>query len=269
VPIGKLKGMIRLFPRRRLQVLRRSPRVSIPFGPRQVVIPYRPVSTILIIVLATLSIFLFLRTDIFQVKALEFEFEQLADEALVRQRISEGVLARSIFFLDTGKVEQEIKDSFLTVSAVSIKKEIPDRLLIRVSVRKPLAVIADKNKVRFLVDQEGLLFRQAAGEDLPVIELSEDFEGAVGVKLAIDEQGIASYLQTLDLVSEKGLKTKAIYLRSETIELRLTKTTVWLSADREIAEQLELLTEILKRLKLQGRTPKSVDLRFERSVVKL
>jgi len=269
--------MIRLFPRRRLQVLRRSPRVSVPFGPRQMVIPYRPVSTILIIVLATLSIFLFLRTDIFQVKALEFEFPAEGgsasggelDEALVRQRISEEVLARSIFFLDTGKVEQEIKDSFLTVSAVSIKKEIPDRLLIRVSVRRPLAVIADKNKVRFLVDQEGLLFRQAAGEDLPVIELSEDFEGAVGVKLAIDERGIASYLQTLDLVSEKGLKTKAIYLRSETIELRLTKTTVWLSADREIAEQLELLTEILKRLKLQGRTPKSVDLRFERPVVKL
>src|SRR3990170_6832861 len=150
--------MISFFRRRRLQVLRRSPRVFIPIGPRQVVIPYRPISTLLIIFFATLSVFLFLRTDIFQVKALEFEFEQLADEALVRQRISEEVLARSIFFLDTGKVEQEIKDSFLTVSAVSIKKEIPDRLLIRVSVRRPLAVIADKNKVRFLVDQEGLLF---------------------------------------------------------------------------------------------------------------
>ncbi|OGC38205.1 hypothetical protein A2V54_01440 [candidate division WWE3 bacterium RBG_19FT_COMBO_53_11] len=261
--------MIRLFPRRSLQALRRSPRVFIPVGPRQLVIPYRPLSTILIVVLSALSIFLFLRTDIFQVKALEFEFEQLADEALVRQRISEGVLARSIFFLDTGRVEQDIKDSFPTVSAVSIKKELPDRLLIRVSVRKPLATIVDKNKVQFLVDQEGLLFRQAAGEDLPVIELSEDFEGAVGVKLAIDGQGIAGYLQTLDLVSEKGLKTKAIYLRSETIELRLAKTTVWLSADREIAEQMELLTQILQRLKLQGRTPKSVDLRFSRTVVKL
>jgi cell division septal protein FtsQ len=166
-------------------------------------------------------------------------------------------------------VEREIKDSFLTVKAVSIEKKFPDRLLIRVSVRQPLAVIEDKNKAKFLVDQEGLLFRPAAGESLPVIKLSEDFEGAVGVKLAIDEAGIFSYLQALDLVSKKGLETKAIYLRSETIELQLAKTIVWLSADRAIDQQLELLTQILQRLKLGGRTPKSVDLRFSRPVVKL
>ncbi|KKW10471.1 MAG: hypothetical protein UY48_C0036G0008 [Candidatus Gottesmanbacteria bacterium GW2011_GWB1_49_7] len=259
--------MINFFPRRRLQVLRRSPRVSVPFGSRQLVIPYRPISTILIIFLSLLSIFLFLRTDTFQVKALEFEFEQLADEALVRQRISEEVIARSIFFLNIGKVEQEIKENFLTVNTVSIEKKLPDRLLIKVSVRKPLAIVADKSKNQFLVDHEGLLFRPAAGETLPVITISEDFEGVVGT--VIDGRGISGYLQTLDLVSQKGLETKAIYLRSETIELRLKKTIVWLSADRVIDEQLELLTQILQRLKLGGRTPKSVDLRFSRPVVKL
>ena len=252
-----------------MQVLRRSPRVFIPIGPRQVVIPYRPISTLLIIFFATLSVFLFLRTDIFQVKALEFEFEQLADEALVRQRISEEVLARSIFFLDSGKVEEEIRGNFPTVKAVEIEKNLPDRLVIRISVRQPLAIIEDKNQARFLVDQEGLLFRQAAEEALPVIKLFEDFEGTVGTELEISEQGISGYLKTLDLVSQKGLETKAIYLRSQTIELQLVKTTVWLSAEKEIEGQLEMLTEILQRLKLNGKTPKTVDLRFSRTVVKL
>src|SRR3989344_767316 len=116
--------MISFFRRRRLQVLRRSPRVFIPIGPRQVVIPYRPISTLLIIFFATLSVFLFLRTDIFQVKALEFEFEQLADEALVRQRISEEVLARSIFFLDSGKVGEEIRGNFSTGRAGGVEEKI-------------------------------------------------------------------------------------------------------------------------------------------------
>lgn len=261
--------MIRLFPRRRLRMLRRSPRVFVPVGPKQVVIPYRPISTLLIIFLSTLSVFLFLRTDIFQVKALDFEFEQLADEALVRQMISEQVLARSIFFLDSGKVSEEIKSSFPTVKAVEIEKKLPDRLMIKIAVRQPLAIVEDKNKSSFLVDHEGLLFRDAAGENLPIIKLSEDFEGAVGVKLAIDEQGITGYLKTLDLVSQKGLETKAIYLRSQTIELRLVKTTVWLNADKSIEDQLGMLTEILQRLKLNGKTPKTVDLRFSRTVVKL
>ncbi len=232
-------------------------------------IPFRPLSTILILGLTLLSIFLFLRTDIFQVKTLNFEFEELTDELLVRQRVMEEVLARSIFFLNASAVEEKIKSSFLTVSAVSIEKKLPDTLLIRVSVRKPLAIIEDKNAARFLVDSEGLLFRLAAKEDLPVIKLGEDFEGSVGLYLSVNEQGITGYLKTLEIVASKGLETKAIYLRSKTIELQLKKTVVWLNSEGDIEEQLELLTQILQRFGLSGRTPKTVDLRFSRPVVRL
>ncbi len=261
--------MLNFWLRRRWQTLQRSPRVSLMAGKRQIVVPFRPLSTFLIIFLTLLSFFLFLRTDIFQVKALDFDFEELADEALVRQQISEKVLARSIFFLKVAEVEREIKGTFPTVSSISFEKRWPDRLLIKVIVRKPLAIVEDKNQARFLVDQEGLLFRQAAEEPLPIIKLGEDFEGAVGLWLAVDEQGIASYLKTLDLVSSKGLETKGIYLRSQTIELRLTNTIVWLSTEGSIDQHLELLTQILQRFKLSGSTPKSVDLRFSRPVVKL
>lgn len=255
--------------RRRWQTLQRSPRVNLTAGGKQIVVPFRPISAFLIIFLTLLSSFLFLRTDIFQVKALDFNFEELADEALVRQKIAEKVLARSIFFLNVAAVEQEIKGTFPTVSSVSFEKRWPDGLLIKVIVRKPLAIVEDKNQSQFLVDQEGLLFRQASKEPLPVIKLGEEFEGTVGLWLAVNEQGIASYLKTLDLVSAKGLETKGIYLRSRTIELRLAQTIVWLNTDESIDPQLELLTQILQRLKLNGRTPKSVDLRFSRPVVKL
>lgn len=232
-------------------------------------IPFRPLSTVLIFLLILLSGFLFLRTDIFQIKTLEFEFEELSDELLVRQRVMEEVLARSIFFLDSSAVEKKIKDSFPTVSAVSIEKKLPDKLRITVSVRKPLAIIEDKNQARFLVDSEGLLFRPAVQEELPVIRLGEDFEGSLGRKLAVDEQGITGYLKTLEMVAGKGLETKAIYLRSKTIELQLKETVVWLNSEGEIEEQLALLIQILQRFGLSGRTPKTVDLRFSRPVVRL
>lgn len=232
-------------------------------------IPFRPLSTVLIFGLTLLSVFLFLRTDIFQVKTLNFEFEELTDELLVRQRVMEEVLARSIFFLNTSAVEEKIKNSFPTVSAVSIEKKLPSTLSVRVSVRKPLAIIEDKNAARFLVDSEGLLFRPAAKEALPIIKLGEDFEGSVGLYLSVDEQGITGYLKTLEIVVSKGLKTKAIYLRSKTIELRLKKTVVWLNSEGDIEGQLEMLTQILQRFSLSGRTPKTVDLRFSRPVVRL
>ncbi|GMR18949.1 MAG: hypothetical protein BMS9Abin34_071 [Patescibacteria group bacterium] len=251
------------FGRRKRRPLRHPVRIFTPGSSR------RPsfFAPALIIFLTVLSGFLFLRSDIFQIKALEFEFEEIADEALVRQRIMEEVLARSIFFLNPSAVEIKIKDIFPTIRSVQLEKKWPDRLTVAVAVRVPLAIVEDGSGSRFLIDGEGVLFREAGGEKLPVIKLADDFEGVVG--LEIDKQGVAGYLDTLNLAAEKGLKPQAIYLRSTSIELRLKGTVIWLDAEGDIPSQMDLLTELLKRYKLSGRTPKTVDLRFARPVVRL
>lgn len=255
-------------PGRRLRTLQRSPKIFVPAASgRQIVIPFRPISMLLIIFLTFLSGFLFLRSDFFQVKALDFEFEKIADEALVRQRVTEEVFARSIFFLDPQAIEQRIKKNFPTIKAISIKKNLPDRLRIRVSVRVPLAIVEAKSKARFLIDGEGLLFREEAGESLPVISLGEDFNGGIGFK--VSEGGVARYLETLQLVAQKGLTTKAIYLRPQMVELQLEETLVYLDVEKEIVQQIDLLTQLLQRYKLGGQVPKLVDLRFGRPVIKL
>ena len=237
-------------------------------------VPFRSLSLILIIFLTLLSGFLFLRSDLFQIKALEFEFEEsaegvrLSDEALVRQRIMEEVLARNIFFLDSTAVEEKVKENFPTIKAISLERAFPDKLLVRVAVRVPLAIVEDKNKARFLVDGEGLLFREASQEEsLPLISLGGDFKGEVGQR--VSGRAISGYLETLRLAEESGLKTAAIYLRPNLIELRLVKTVVLVSTDKEIAPQIEILSQLLLRYQLGGRTPKSVDLRFGRPVVRL
>jgi len=260
---------MRFFPSRRgLRALKRSPRVFIPApAGRQIVVPFRPVSTLLIVALVFLSIFLALRSDIFQVKALEFELEEVSDEALVRQRVMEEVMGRSIFFLNASKVEDSIKSDFPTIKEVTLEKRLPDKLVIRISVRVPLAVVEDKDGDRFQVDQGGFLFKESGQENLPVIKLGVDFDGAVG--LSVSDKGVCSYLETLDLATQKGFGVRAIYLNSTSIELRLDGTVVWLSAEAEISSQLELLTNLLQRYKLGGTTPKSVDLRFSRPVVRL
>ncbi|MDP2735306.1 MAG: FtsQ-type POTRA domain-containing protein [bacterium] len=252
---------------RKWRILRRSPRVSLAVGRGQLVIPFRPFSTVLIVLLALLSGYLFMRSDIFLIKNLGFEFEALADEALVRQRISEQVLARSIFLLDSGKVEEEIKRDFPTVKAVEFTRSLPDQLSIQVSVRVPLAIIEDAGGARFLVDSEGLLFREAADEKVPVIKLPEGSAGEIGGE--VDGQGISGYLETLDLVSQKGLSAQGIFLHTSTIELRLKGTVAWLSSEGPIDSQIEILTQLLHRYKISGQTPKSVDLRFNRPVVRL
>ena len=236
-------------------------------GGREIIVPFKPISTILIAVLLILNGFLVLRSDIFQVKNLNFEFEQISDEALVRQRVSESVLGRSIFFLNLSEIEAGIKKDFPTIKAVEVEKDLPDRLSVKVIVRVPLAVIEDINGAKFLTDEEGLLFRVAADEKLPLIKLGNDFVGEIGA--TVSEQGVASYLETLNLVSQKGFAVQGIYLHSSSIELRLKGTTVWLAGEDKISDQVEVLVSLLQRYKVVGKTPKSVDLRFARPVVRL
>jgi len=251
--------------RKRRRFTRRIPKLFSPRFSRRTYLNRILFGLVLVLVLA--CGFLLFRSDIFLVKKMDFEFEEISDEALVRQRILEEVVARSIFFLNSQVVEDNIKNAFPTIKEVKVEKKLPDRVLIKVTVRVALAIVEDGAGKKFLVDGEGFLFREAKDEALPIIKLGGSFEGKVGD--SVSGEGVYGYLETLDLAAEKGLETKAIYLRSSTIELKLKRTTVWLNAEEKISPQIDLLTQLLQRYKLSGKVPKSVDLRFSRPVVRL
>lgn len=259
--------------RKRLSKLRRAPKIFVPTPfQRQLVIPFKPLSLILIIVLLAASVYFFFQSDPFQVRTIEFEFEEsvngigIPDEALVRQRISEEVLAKSTIFLNPEEVEEKIKSTFLTVEAIEIVKKLPSSLLIKVSVRVPLARVRGQAG-ELLVDAEGLLFREASGEDLPIIDLGETFSGSLGEVIGGDEVG--AYLDALENLAEKGLAIATISLKPGMIELEIKDgPAVLFSVEKPIAEQVEILAQILKRYKIAGRVPRGVDLRFTRPVVR-
>lgn len=254
--------------RRRLSTFRRSPKIFVPVpSDRQIVIPFKPLSLFLIIFFFATTVFFLLRSDLFHVRILEFKFEELADEALVRQRISEEVLGRSTVFLNPTAVKEKIEREFLTIEAIKITKKLPDKLFINVSVRAPLGRVRIKEGRQLLVDAKGLLFREASGEKLPVIDLGESFSGSLGEVIGGKE--VQAYLETLRVIEEKGLKTISIALEVQMIKLKLkTGVVVLLSVEELVPEQIELLIQILKRYRAAGRVPKRVDLRFSRPVVR-
>lgn len=214
-----------------------------------------------------------LRSDFFQINDLEISFGgekkgiTVHDEVLVRQRIVEEVLGRSTFFLNPKEVEEAITNEFLTVREIKIVKKLPDNLEIFVSVRVPLARVRTKAGETFLIDAEGVLFRRASGEKLPLIDLRGSFEGTLGE--TIGGQEVETYLEALRVIEEKGLVTSSISLKPSLVELKLKDgPLVLLSIDDPVSEQIDLLIQLLKRYKIMGRTLRRVDLRFSRPVVR-
>jgi len=235
-------------------------------------VPFKPLSLFLILFFFATTVFFLFRSDIFQVSGLEFEFVRQeqearpADEALVRQRISEEVLGKSVVFFNPVDVEERIKREFPTVRAIAVTKLFPNRLHINVSIRVPLAQVKTREGEELLVDAEGVLFREAAGERLPVIDLGESFEGVLGEE--VGGEGVETYLEILDSLESKGLKTVSIALESDGIKVKLKdKTVIIFSVEKEVPKQIELLAQILKRYKASGQSLKRVDLRFSRPTV--
>jgi hypothetical protein len=117
------------------------------------------------------------------------------------------------------------------------------------------------------VDAEGVLFRRASGEKLPLIDLRGSFEGVLGEM--IGGQEVEAYLATLRIIEEKGLTTSSIALKPDLVELKLKNgPLVLLSVEKPISEQIDLLIQLLKRYRVKGRALKKVDLRFSRPVVR-
>lgn len=176
---------------------------------------------VLSMVSATLSVIYFSRSFI-----LTTEFFQLS-EILVEgnRKISKGALLKkagidgdsNIFSLDIEEAGKSIGD-MPWVKTVSIEREFPDKLKIRIVERKPLALV--KLDELYYVDEESNLFARAdsdTGFDFPVVAgldkkgLLKGREDAFGrldkglafLKALRDREGVFSWASVSELIVDK------------------------------------------------------------------
>lgn len=286
---------------RKLSKLKRAPKLFIPtVSPWQIVIPFKPLSVLLILVLLAASSFLFLRSDIFLVKEIKVEEENANSSFafVLPEQIKTGLVtlvARSILTISPDEVDKILRQNFLAIKTVRIEKKLPDQLVVYYQEREPVAVIKSEkiseqeklekdeqgeevkkiqktvSLISFFVDEDGLIFAvKEEKSDLPEFELASGQELKIGEKIGsrktLDAIAILHSFQV-----RADLKIEKINLSKDSPEIEVIFSgpfvVLFETEGKKIEEQISSLQLIYHQAKIDGRKLQKVDFRYEYPVI--
>ena len=271
---------------------KRSSKVEIA-GKNHIIIPFHLLTVILLFAMIFISLFLALRSDIFQIKSINAAgpIPECATEDGIKLAI-EAIGASTIFYdLDEG--EKKISDKFYCIEKIKLTKIYPSSLKVELAERTAVAagvqlnfqpdlsiatssaaIIATNSAgmlatqaAFFALDKSGVIFKNLpATPTLPKVYLNSQL--ALGAKI-IDKEvlWLLNFLETaesLNLNFVDFVKTVQGWLIGETND----GVRIILSSAADPVKTSYSLQAILRQAKIEGAKFKILDLRFEKPILK-
>lgn len=211
-------------------------------------------------ILIIFSVFQLLRGDFFKINQIVCLDRDQPCQTDWWFKVNGLVLGKNIISLSPQKTEELIKEELPGIDQVEIKKKLPDKLIVYLTKRKPIAVV-EVNSDYYQVDYQGIILAKLdQPTDLPLIVCSNrQFESPV----------ILSSLDFLYQLLISGIEARRLEItdsRELTVFLK-TGPKVLISLDKNIKEQVDSLQLILERAKIEGKQIELIDLRFDKPVI--
>jgi len=176
---------------------------------------------------------------------------------------------KNLIFIDTGKIEKNIKDQYPEIETLKIKKVFPDTLIMEYENYKEVANILNivgETQKKFIIDQIGLLVEQDyENPNLPYIKIKT--EKAFKLHQYAVSRGILEYVLDAVYSYEEIFGMKIIdvqYLKRENeVHLKTEKNfIVWLDTNLTLQEQFAKLKDALPKLNIYNENLEYIDLRI-------
>jgi hypothetical protein len=229
-----------------------------------------------------------LRSDFWQVKRVDCQFNQLNCNAEIWNKISDLSLKRNIIFFPRQLVTNKIKENYPQVHLVKIKKRLPNKLSFDLTSRKPIAVLSKElfpepeatlsaqiespkfssTGLYYLLDEEGVVTQKLnENQNLPLILIKEDPQFKIGEK--VNSQEIKKTIEILVGMKLRLLEPKVSRVISfREIEIWLGNETLAIfNGQKDVGVQLDSLQFIFSRSKIEGKQVKKIDLRFDKPLI--
>lgn len=181
---------------------------------------------------------------------------------LVTAQIVDASLGQNLAFFPESVVRSKVAEN-LTVAAVSFSKTFPSTVVVRVIFRDP--VLTWQSRLgRYLVDKEGIAYKEAAGEPLPQVSAASS---EIGLGDRLSEQEIGLSLRILE-ITEGKFSVLTIFFQDRDVRIQLSSgVEVNLDSRGDIVQMQETLQLILGQAKIEGRIPRQIDLRYSKPLV--
>ena len=226
-----------------------------------------------------------LRSDFWAVEKISCQIDGQSCPADLWQQTTELSLGKNLIFFPNQSVTKKIKEHFPQISEVKIKKNIfktlsfsffSQKAVAALAVELPLAKEATESGkqefslsgVFYLLGQDGtVLEKKDKADGLPLILIDKDPNLNVGQSFA--QEGSSTIMPLLLGLKMHVIDFKIIRLVSrQEIEVWLNGgALILLNGERDISSQLDSLQLILSRAKIEGKSIKKIDLRFDKPVI--
>ena len=238
----------------------------------QIVIPFRPISILLIGILLFCCFYLLLRSDFFLLHKIEISRTSNSQQVkfISEDKFKdefEDLRGRSFFSIIAGEIEDKVKKEYPSLEKLTFIKKFPDKIEVFFEEKEAAALLEAKNG-RFLLDKNGLIFAQAPdGFEAPAFQ-NLDKEAHLGEKIDSVELQMAielirgfSNFQIFHALFFNTQNFPTIYIKTQ------EGTELFFSGESNLNEQLATLQLIVKNGTIEGKALKKVDLSFKKPVV--
>lgn len=211
----------------------------------------------------------FFRSEFWKIRKIECQQNGDSCTPEIWSELTSLTFGKNIIFLRTNSVIGEILDEEPTLKEVKIKKKLPDKLIFELKEREGVVALGfETGEDFYIVDNEGVLLAKTKSSDLPLILLKEPVGLNIGEK--IEEEEIIQAINFLTSLRLNLFEPKlGRIVSSQTLEIWLKENVVVLFSLKKEAEiQLDSLQLIFSRAKIEGKTTRQIDLRFDKPVVK-
>jgi len=215
-------------------------------------------------------LFFWLRSDFWTVKKINCRLDNQDCPADLWHKLAAFSLQKNLLFFPSEKLKEEIKQGFPQTGDLKIKKRIFNTLSFELQSKKPVAALSveSSGSLFYWLDEEGIVLSKTDKnnglpliliKNDPVLEVGQSFQYGgsqaimslvIGLKMHLVES------KTLRLVSPREIE---VWLEDETLIL--------FNSEKDMENQLDSLQLILSRAKIEGKTIKKIDLRFDKPVI--
>ena len=149
------------------------------------------------------------------------------------------------------------------IEKITLQKSFPGSVTAIVTYRTPL-YSWQTSRGRYLVDATGLAYTNAASE--PVIEVT-DLTSSIGLGEKVDAWKIAILAQLMQATSGTYSVLTTSFSGVSLTAVLTSGTQVYLSGSGDLNQIRSALQLILSKAKIDGRLPRTIDLRYQQPVV--
>jgi cell division septal protein FtsQ len=218
------------------------------------------------LLLASCCLCLLFKSDLFVIKNINCSVKDktsLADEKRWCEQAERLLLGQKIMLSNLTTVVADLECKFLPVGEVRITKKYPQTVTVEISERKPIVKVAQFGGREFLLDKEGVLYSEVVPEfgDLRLVTLELGTDLDLGQKIEADVVSLVrleeSPVQAIKFIGQEGIEV-----------LAGNDLTILFSRQKNLTDQIRALQTVLKKYRIEGKTLKQIDLRYEQPVIK-